>query len=79
MGQVKHIRHAADLLVGIDQLRGVFIVARETRCELAPVLQVDQHIRNQLGYGALVRLSSGVRRLIQPVYCGNAAFIMDRI
>ena len=79
MGQVKHIRNAADLLVGIDQLRRFFIVAGKARRQLPPVLQIDEHVGDQPGYRPLVQVRTGGRGAVQPVDCGDATFVMNPI
>src|SRR5438309_6205164 len=42
--------HGTDLLVGVQKLFSAWIVGREPRRELAPVLQIELHAGHESGY-----------------------------
>ena len=78
--ETKHIRHAADVLVRVDELRCVAVIPRETGRELPSILQVDEHVRNhsddlRIGQG----LPRGSGEAVHSVHGRYAAFLTHRV
>ena len=79
MRQVKHIGNAAHLLVGVNQLGCRLVETGKPGGQLAAVLQIDEHVRNQPGYRTLVQFLLRIDCAVQPVDSRNTTFVMNLI